>query len=107
MIGTLGEPLASVALGAEGEFSVDDRFSERSLSGVVGGLDLVDRGEGPERGPDLEQVVGELPVPAVAPSLGAGLFEQPSEFGLDRRDLGLETIEVERDVASISSPTGS
>ena len=71
-----GESLAVVALGAEREFSVDDRAAERAFGGVVGRLDAVDGGEGPERGPDLEQVVGELPVPAVAPALRAGVFEQ-------------------------------
>ena len=48
--------------------------AERALGGVVGRLDAVDGGEGPERGPDLEQVVGELAVPAGAPALRAGVL---------------------------------
>ena len=71
-----GESLAVVALGAEREFSVDDRCAERALGGVVRRLDAVDGDERPERGPDLEQVVREPPVPASAPALRAGVFEQ-------------------------------
>ena len=35
-----GESLAGVALGAEGDFSVDDRCSERALGGVIRRLDV-------------------------------------------------------------------
>ena len=68
--------------------------AERAFGGVVGRFDAVDGGEGPERGPDLEQVVGELAVPAVAPALRAGVFEQLPQLGLDRGDLGLESLAV-------------
>ena len=39
------------ALRAEREFLVDDRAAECAFGGVVGRLDAVDGGEGPERGP--------------------------------------------------------
>jgi hypothetical protein len=55
-----------------------DRRAERAFGGVVGGLDAWDGDEGPERGPDLEQVVREPPVPARALALGAGVLEQLS-----------------------------
>jgi hypothetical protein len=90
----LSKPLAVVALGAEREFSVDDRCSKRAFGGVVGRLDPLDRGEGLERGPDLEQVIGEAPVPASAAALRAGVLEQRSEFSLDREDLGGEPVAV-------------
>ena len=90
----LGEAFTVVALGAEREFSVDDGAAERALGGIVGGLDAVQDGEGPQGGPDLEQVVGELAVPAGPPALRAGCLEQASEFGLDRGDLGLELVAV-------------
>lgn len=70
---------------------MDDGRSERALGGVVGRLDAGDGAEGPEREPDLEEVVGEL---AGAPVLGAGVFEQRAELGLDRRDLVLEPLAV-------------
>ena len=81
-------------MGAEREFSVDDGAAECAFGGVVGRLDVRVGGEGPERGPDLEQVGGELSVPAVALPLGRGLFEQVAEFGLDLGDLGLESVAV-------------
>jgi hypothetical protein len=63
-------------LGAVGEFAVDDRTEERALGGVVRRLDSLDGYERPECGPDLEQVVGELAVPAIAGLLGRGVLEQ-------------------------------
>ena len=54
----------------------------------------LDRGEGPEGGPDLEQVVGELTVPSIARLLRRGGLEQRAEFGLDLGDLGLESLAV-------------
>ena len=73
--GTFGESLTVVALGAERHFAVDDRRAERALGRVVCRLDPVDGGECPERGSDLEQVVGELAVPAIARLLRRGLLE--------------------------------
>ena len=67
--------------------------SARSAGLLVGSTPSIG-GEGPERGPDLEQVVGELAVPAVAPALRAGVFEQLPQLGLDRGDLGLEPVAV-------------
>lgn len=81
-------------LRTERDFSVDDRSTERAFGGVGGRLDPVGVGEGPERGPDREQVVGELVVPAGAPALGAGVLEQLSEFGLDLGELSLESAAV-------------
>ena len=73
---------------------MDDRRAQRAFGGVVGRLDRVGGGKGPERWPDLEEVVGELAVPAGAPALRAGVFEQLSQFGLDRGDLGPELVAV-------------
>jgi hypothetical protein len=55
-----------------------DRSPESALGEVVGRLDGRVGGEGPERGPDLEQVVGEQPVPTIAAALRAGFIEQLS-----------------------------
>ena len=71
-----GEALTVVALAAKREFSVDDRRSEGAFGGVVGRLDPLDRGEGLERGPDVEEVVGKAPLPGSAGALRAGFFEQ-------------------------------
>jgi hypothetical protein len=76
--GAFGESLPVVALGAERDFAVDDRCAERALGGVVGRLDALDGDERPERGPDLEQIVGEASVPAGASALGRGVLEQLS-----------------------------
>jgi len=46
--------------------------------------------ERPERGPDLEQVVGETAVVLGLGALASGFLEQRAEFGLDRRDLAFE-----------------
>ena len=73
---------------------MDDGAAERAFGRVVGRLDPVEDGEGPERGPDLEQVVGELAVPAVAPILRRGVLEQLPQLGLDRLNLGLESLAV-------------
>jgi hypothetical protein len=51
--------LAVLGLAAEGELAVDDRAAQAALGGVVGRLDAVELVEGPERRPDLEQVIGE------------------------------------------------
>jgi hypothetical protein len=75
----LGESLAVVAAGAVGELSVDDRAAERAFGGIVGRFDRGVDGEGPQRGPDLEEVVGESSVMAGAFALAGGVFEQRSE----------------------------
>jgi hypothetical protein len=62
-------------LGAERHFAVDDRRAERAFGWVVGRLDARDGDERPERGPDLDQVVGELSVPAIARLLRPRLLE--------------------------------
>ena len=75
----LGEPLTVIGAGAVRELSVDDGAAERALGGVVGRLDPLDRDEGPERGPDFEQVVGEPSVVAGALALAAGVLQQGSQ----------------------------
>ena len=57
---------------------MDDGAAERAFGGVVGRLDALEDDEGPERGPDLEQVVREPPMPAGASAFRAGVFEQLS-----------------------------
>jgi hypothetical protein len=47
-------------------------------AGLLVGSTPVDGGEDPERGPDLEEVDGEPPVPAGALALGAGVLGQRS-----------------------------
>ena len=63
--------------------------SARSAGLLVGSI-AVDGGEGPERGPDLEQVVGELAVPAGSPALWAGCLRAAAgaRFGSGRSRLG-------------------
>ena len=50
---------ASWAVGAEAGLAMDDAWPQRPLGGVVGGLDVRARNEGPERGLDGEEVLGE------------------------------------------------
>src|SRR6266540_6778093 len=88
------EPLdgafASVGLAAEREFAVDDGAAEAALGMVVGRLDAVGVGEGPEGGPALEEVPGELAVVLGARALAGGVLEQGSQLGLEWRRLCLE-----------------
>jgi hypothetical protein len=72
--GALGEPFAFIAAGAARAFSVDDRAAERALGRVVGRFDRGVGGEGPQCGPDLEQVVGEASVVAGAYQVNAKLL---------------------------------
>ena len=88
------EPFAAGAVGAERDFSVDDRAAQCAFGGVVRWFDSVCGGEGPECRPDVEQVVGEPPVPAGAPALGGGVFEQLPQLGLGRRDLCCEVSAI-------------
>ena len=58
---------------AERELAVDDGGAQPALGSVVGRLDIGNVGERPERGLELEQVLGErahvpLPTPAIAPA---------------------------------------
>ena len=73
---------------------MDDRGAERTFGSIVGRLDAFDGHEGPERGPEIEEVVGEPAVPAGAFALRRGVLEQLPQFALDRRDLGLESVSV-------------
>ena len=57
--------------------------AERSLSGVVGGVDAGDRDERPERGPQLQEVVREPAKQAVAFAAVAGMLEQLAQLALD------------------------
>src|SRR5450756_498409 len=84
------EPLdrvrAALGLAAQGELAVDDRAAQATFGVVVGGLDAGDAGEGPQRRPALEQVLGEGAVAAVAGALARRLLEQRPELCLERAD---------------------
>src|SRR5918999_1789762 len=72
---------------------------------VVGRFDGSVGDECPERGPDLEQVVGEAPVVAGALALAAGVFEQLPKLLLDRFDGGPEACAVLM-LALVGAPRG-
>ena len=76
-----------VGLAAEREFAVDDGAAQTALGVVVGRLDVVDDGEGPQGGPAFEQVVCELAVVLGLGALARRSLEQRLELGLERRDL--------------------
>ena len=66
--------------GCRVRLSVDHGGAERPFGGVVGRLDAGVGGEGPQRGPDLEQVVGEHAVKAGAFAVAPGALEQRVEL---------------------------
>jgi hypothetical protein len=74
-------------LAAEGELAVDDGAAEAAFGVVVGRLDSVSVGEGPERGPAVEEVPGELPVVLGSRALARCVFEDRAELDLEWRDL--------------------
>ena len=76
------------------EFSVDDGAAQCALGWVVGRFDAGVGGEGPQRGPDLAQVVGEAAVVAGALALAGGFLEQLFEFVLDLIQIGLQACAV-------------
>src|SRR5450759_5618282 len=78
--------LAALGLAAQGELAVDDRPAQAAFGVVVGGLDAGHAGEGPQRRPALEQVLGEAAVAAVAGALARRLLEQRPELLLERAD---------------------
>src|SRR5450830_1045349 len=78
--------LAPLGLAAERELAVDDRPAQAALGVIVGRLDAGDAGEGPQRRPALEQVVGEGAVAAVARRFARRLLEQRPELLLERAD---------------------
>jgi hypothetical protein len=82
----LDAALALFGLAAERELAVDDRPAQAPFGMVVGRLDAVDLGEGPQRRPELEQVLGESAVAAVAGTLARRSFEQRPELRLERSD---------------------
>src|SRR5450756_2517621 len=82
----LDRVLAALGLAAQGELAVDDRAAQATFGVVVGGLDAGDAGEGPQRRPALEQVLGEGAVAAVAGALARRLLEQRPELCLGRAD---------------------
>ena len=73
---------------------MDDRAAQRSLGGVVGRLDPLDRDKGPKRGPDLQQVAGEAAVVAGALALASGALHNRAQLSLDGRHLPSEAIVV-------------
>ena len=81
---------AAFGLGAERELAVDDGAAEPAFGVVVGWLDAVGVGEGPEGGPAFEEVAGELPVVLGPRALARGVLELGVELGLERRDPGLK-----------------
>src|SRR5206468_346002 len=50
--------------------------------------------ERPERGPDLEQVVGEAAVVLGALAVARGVLEQRAQLGLDGRHVGGQAVAV-------------
>src|SRR5450756_2010550 len=78
--------LAALGLAAQGELAVDHRAAQATFGVVVGGLDAGDAGEGPQRRPALEQVLGEGAVAAVAGALARRLLEQRPQLLFERRD---------------------
>jgi hypothetical protein len=78
--GAFGEAFAVVAAGALGEFSVDDGTAERAFGGVVGWFDGGVGGEGPERRPDVQQVLGEPAVVAGARGLARGVLDERAQL---------------------------
>jgi hypothetical protein len=82
----VGEVVEKRAPLSELELAVDDRAAQAALGSVVGRLHAGDGGEGPERRPELERVVGEAPDELVALAFAASL-EERLEFALERRDL--------------------
>ena len=63
-------------MAAEGELAVDEGAAQAVFGVVVGWLDAVGVGEGPERRPVFEQVVGEEAVVLGLGALADGLLEQ-------------------------------
>jgi hypothetical protein len=61
---------------------------------VVGRLDAIGVGEGPQRRPALEEALGEEAVVLRPQALAGRVLEQRSELCLQRRNLGLETSAV-------------
>src|SRR6266498_2208889 len=81
--------LAAFGLAAEGELAIDDGGAQAAFGGVVGRLDLGDGREAPERGPELEQVVGE-PARETLPLAFRAPFERAAHLPFDRFDAFLE-----------------
>jgi hypothetical protein len=63
---------------------------EAAFGVVVGRLDAVGVGEGPQRRPALEEALGEEAVVPRSRALAGGVLEQRAEPVLERRDLSLE-----------------
>jgi hypothetical protein len=81
-------------MAAERELAVDDGAAEAAFGVVVGWLDARGVGEGPERGPTVEEVPGELPVVLGSRALARCVFEDRAELVLEWRDLRLEAGSV-------------
>jgi len=82
--------LALLGIDAKREFAVDDGAAEAAFGVVVGRLDPVGVGEGPERGPAVEEILGKGAVVLGARAFPRCVFEQRAELCLQRRRLGLE-----------------
>jgi len=96
--------LAALGLAAQGELAVDDGAAQATFGVVVGRLDAGDAGEGPQRRPALEQVLGEGAVAAVADAPPRRLLEQRPELLLERADALEQAVAVS--VPAELSPSG-
>src|SRR5450756_1920981 len=96
--------LALLGLAAQRELAVDDRPAQAALGVVVGRLDAGHAGEGPQRRPALQQVLGEAAVAAVAGALARRLLEQRPELLLEQADALKQAVTVS--VSSELSPGG-
>src|SRR5439155_17964990 len=87
-------PLARVGLGAEAELAVDDRAAQRAFGVVVGRLDALGVGEGPQCRAELEQVAGDAARVLVARCLAGVLAHDRLELAPQRADAELELAAV-------------
>ena len=90
----LGASLAAGGLAAETELARDDGAAESALSVVVGGLHPGVVGEGPQRGPELEQVAREAAGAPVARGAGGVAAKERLELAAQRADAALEFTAV-------------
>ena len=82
----LDRALAALGLAAQRELAVDDRPAQAAFGVIVGWLDAGHAGEGPERWPAFEQVLGEGALATVAGALARRLLEQRPKLRLKRAE---------------------